>query len=75
MPGPRKNLVFAIYGTSAVFGFCGGIVVAGLVGQFLRWEFFFWIGAILPAITLATSYISIPDRKGLKNPLTSQWII
>ena len=59
-PGPRKNLVFAIYGTSAVFGFFGGIVVAGLVGQFLRWGFFFWIGAILTAITLATSYISIP---------------
>lgn len=62
-PGPRKNLVFAIYGTSAVFGFFGGIVVAGLVGQFLRWGFFFWIGAILTAITLATSYISIPSTK------------
>lgn len=35
-PGPRKNLVFAIYGTSAVFGFFGGIFVAGIVGQFLR---------------------------------------
>jgi len=35
-PGPRKNLVFAVYGTSAAFGFFGGIVVAGLVGQFLR---------------------------------------
>lgn len=63
-PGPRKNLVFAIYGTSAVFGFFGGIVVAGLVGQFLRWGFFFWIGAILTAVTLATSYISIPHTKG-----------
>lgn len=63
-PGPRKNLVFAIYGTSAVFGFFGGIVVAGLVGRFLRWGFFFWIGAILTAITLATSYISIPHTKG-----------
>ena len=62
-PGPRKNLVFAIYGTSAVFGFFGGIVVAGLVGQFLRWGFFFWIGAILTAITLATSYLSIPHTK------------
>lgn len=51
-PGPRKNLLFAIYGTSAVFGLFGGIVVAGLVGQFLRWGFFFWIGAILTAITL-----------------------
>jgi predicted MFS family arabinose efflux permease len=67
-PGPRKNLVFAIYGTSAVFGFFGGIVVAGLVGQFLRWGFFFWIGAILTAITLATSYISIPHTKARQKP-------
>jgi MFS family permease len=41
-PGPRKNLVFAIYATSAVFELFGGIVVAGVVGQFLRWGFFFW---------------------------------
>ncbi|KAI1627842.1 major facilitator superfamily domain-containing protein [Exophiala viscosa] len=59
-PGPRKNLVFAIYGTSAVFGFFGGIFVAGIVGQFLRWGFYFWIGGILAAITLGTSILSIP---------------
>lgn len=62
-PGPRKNLVFAIYGTSAVFGFFGGIVVAGIVGQFLRWGYFFWIGGILTAITLTTSYFSIPHSR------------
>lgn len=61
-PGPRKNLVFAIYGTSAVFGFFGGIFIAGIVGQFLRWGFYFWIGAILAAITLLTSIYSIPHH-------------
>ena len=67
-PGPRKNLVFAIYGTSAVLGFFGGIFVAGLVGQFLRWGFYFWIGAILGAITLASSLIFIPSgRPASKN--------
>ncbi|KAF5685595.1 multidrug resistance [Fusarium circinatum] len=59
-PGPRKNLVFAVYGTSAVFGFFGGILMAGIVGQFTRWGFYFWIGAILTAITLLTSILSIP---------------
>lgn len=68
-PGPRKNLVFAIYGFVGVFGFFGGIVVAGIVGQFLRWGFYFWISGILTAITLITSFISIPHSppKG-KNP-------
>ncbi|KAF5656715.1 major facilitator family transporter [Fusarium heterosporum] len=59
-PGPRKNLVFAVYGTSAVFGFFGGILMAGIVGQFTRWGFYFWIGAILAAITMMTSVFSIP---------------
>ncbi|KAI4738622.1 putative MFS multidrug transporter [Aureobasidium sp. EXF-12298] len=59
-PGPRKNLVFAIYGTSAVFGFFGGIVIAGIVGQFLRWGFYFWLGAILGALTLVSSLFFVP---------------
>ncbi|KAL9107305.1 MAG: hypothetical protein Q9227_007757 [Pyrenula ochraceoflavens] len=70
-PGPRKNLVFAIYGTSAIFGFFGGILAAGIVGQFLRWGFYFWIGGVLTAITLATSIFSIhssrPKEKSARN--------
>ncbi|KAF2489034.1 drug resistance protein [Lophium mytilinum] len=65
-PGPRKNLVFAIYGTSGVFGFFGGIAVAGIVGQFLRWGFYFWMGGILTAITLTTSILSIPYSRSEK---------
>ncbi|KAK0099712.1 hypothetical protein ONS95_013395 [Cadophora gregata] len=66
-PGPRKNLVFAMYGTSAVFGFFGGIFVAGMVGQFLHWGFYFWIGAILTAITLVASVFAVPS-----NPLDKE---
>lgn len=62
-PGPRKNLVFAIYGTSAVFGFFGGIFVAGIVGQYLRWGWYFWIGGILTGITLISSFFSIPRSR------------
>ncbi|KAI8679183.1 MFS domain-containing protein [Fusarium keratoplasticum] len=67
-PGPRKNLVFAVYGTSAVFGFFGGILMAGIVGQFTRWGFYFWIGAILTAITLLTSVLSIPHPHSKDQP-------
>ncbi|KAF4486928.1 Efflux pump terJ [Colletotrichum fructicola Nara gc5] len=67
-PGPRKNLVFAVYGTSAVLGFFGGILVAGIVGQFKRWGFYFWIGAILTAITLLTSVLSIPRPHSKDQP-------
>ncbi|KAF4823343.1 Drug resistance protein [Colletotrichum siamense] len=71
-PGPRKNLVFAVYGTSAVLGFFGGILVAGIVGQFKRWGFYFWIGAILTAITLLTSVLSIPRPHSKDQPAKDQ---
>ncbi|OAP54425.1 hypothetical protein AYL99_11526 [Fonsecaea erecta] len=75
-PGPRKNLVFALYGTFAVVGFFVGIFCAGIVGQFLRWGWFFWIGAILTATTATTSILSIPnDRKERrKNKIPMDWL-
>lgn len=59
-PGPRKNPVFAIYGTSGVLGFFGGILLAGFVGEFLHWGYYFWIGAILTTTALVASVFSIP---------------
>ncbi|KAJ0425057.1 MFS general substrate transporter [Aspergillus carlsbadensis] len=59
-PGPRKNLVFAFYGTAGVLGFFGGIAIAGVVGQFLNWSWYFWIGAILAAVTLTASICAMP---------------
>lgn len=60
-PGPRKNLVFALYGIFAIMGFFLGILVAGVVGEYLRWSWFFWIGAALNSITLVASIFSIPN--------------
>lgn len=64
-PGPRKNLVFAIYGTAAVFGFFGGIFAAGMVGQFVRWGWYFWIGGVVAGITLLISVfvVRLPTAK------------
>jgi MFS family permease len=73
-PGPRKNLVFAIYGTSAIFGFFAGIFVAGVVGQYFRWGFYFWIGSILTAVTLASSFISIPRSPVEKNAMKMDYL-
>lgn len=59
-PGPRKNLAFAIYGTSGVLGFFGGILLAGVVGGFLHWGYYPWIGAFLTITALVASIFSIP---------------
>ncbi|KPI44434.1 putative MFS-type transporter [Cyphellophora attinorum] len=60
-PGPRKNVIFALYGACAIVGFFIGIFVAGLVGQYLKWHWYFFIGAILCGVTLLTSVFYIPN--------------
>ncbi|OAX79192.1 hypothetical protein ACJ72_06489 [Emergomyces africanus] len=60
-PGPRKNIVFSIYGTCAVVGFFIGIFCSGVSSQFLSWGWYFWIGAILAAITTVSSFLTIPS--------------
>jgi MFS family permease len=60
-PGPRKNLVFSIYGACAAIGFFVGIFFAGLTAQYISWHWYFWVGAILSAITAGTAYVTIPS--------------
>ena len=60
-PGPRKNLVFSLYGACAAVGFFIGIFFAGLTAQYISWRWYFWIGTILSAITAATSYATVPS--------------
>ncbi|KAE8150942.1 major facilitator superfamily domain-containing protein [Aspergillus avenaceus] len=67
-PGPRKNIVFSIYGACAALGFFVGIFFSGLCSQFLSWRWYFFIGAILSAVVAVSSYFSIPsdyaERRG-----------
>jgi MFS family permease len=75
-PGPRKNLVFSVYGTSAVVGFFVGIFTAGVVGEYTHWRWYFWIGAIIGALTTVSSYYSIPSDFAMrrKNGITMDWL-
>ncbi|KIW67534.1 hypothetical protein PV04_06778 [Phialophora macrospora] len=75
-PGPRKNVVFALYGTSAILGFFIGIFFAGVVGQYLSWGWYFWFGAILAAITLIASILSIQNdwHERRQNNIQMDWL-
>lgn len=75
-PGPRKNIVFALYGACAIVGFFFGIFVAGLVGQFLHWGWYFWIGSVLCGLTVATSVAFIPNdrEQRLRNNITMDYL-
>ncbi|KAM0331280.1 hypothetical protein ACHAQA_002950 [Verticillium albo-atrum] len=59
-PGPRKNLVFALYGAFAPLGFFVGILFGGIAGEFMTWRWYFWLGTIILAIVCVTAVLSVP---------------
>ncbi|UNI19302.1 hypothetical protein JDV02_005494 [Purpureocillium takamizusanense] len=67
-PGPRKNLVFAIYGAFAVIGFFFGIVVGALAAEYLSWRWYFWIGSILVMLVAVVGAVYIPAEAGERDP-------
>ncbi|KAL8822563.1 MAG: hypothetical protein Q9191_006703 [Dirinaria sp. TL-2023a] len=75
-PGPRKNLVFSLYGGSAPLGFFIGIFFAGLIGQFTRFGWYFWIGTILVASTTIAAIFAVPsDMEQHKSMgITMDWL-
>ncbi|MCJ1437827.1 hypothetical protein MMC27_007214 [Xylographa pallens] len=75
-PGPRKNLVFSLYGASSIIGFFVGIFFAGLSGQYLHWGWYFWIGTILLFLTTAIAFFTVPsDRHNARSPdIEMDWL-
>lgn len=59
-PGPRKNLVFSMYGAFAPVGFFAGIFFAGIAAQLLTWKWYFYFGTIILGIVAASSFLCIP---------------
>lgn len=75
-PGPRKNVVFAIYGALAAFGFFVGVFFAGVAGEYLSWRWYFWFGAILTLVTAIISIPSIPNdhQEHKDNGVKMDWL-
>ena len=73
-PGPRKNLVFSLYAGSAPLGFFFGIFIAGLTGNFLRFGWYFWFGAILIFTTIVATHFFIPSDTCKRKDTAMDWI-
>ncbi|XWW96536.1 hypothetical protein V2A60_004511 [Cordyceps javanica] len=75
-PGPRKNLVFAIYGAFAPLGFFTGILFGGVSGQFLSWRWYFWIGTMMLLVICVAGLLSVPRDFQARAPdgLTMDWL-
>ncbi|KAI0202131.1 major facilitator superfamily-domain-containing protein [Astrocystis sublimbata] len=66
-PGPRKNLVYSIYGAFACIGFYFGILLGAIAGQFLNWRWYFYFGSILLFLVLVVGFTTIPRNLGDHN--------
>lgn len=72
-PGPRKNLIFSLYGACAPIGFFGGIFFAGLSGQYISWRWYFWIGTILLGLVLAAAWWTVPHDHNPSSNVKMDW--
>lgn len=52
-----------MYGACAPLGFFLGIFFAGLAAELLSWRWYFFIGAILTAISFFLAWASMPDDR------------
>ncbi|KAF4465079.1 major facilitator superfamily transporter [Fusarium albosuccineum] len=59
-PGPRKNLVFSIYGAMTPTVFFAGTMLGGVVQEYLSWGWYFWIAALILTPCLCVSLLTAP---------------
>lgn len=62
-PGPRKNLIFSLYGAFAPLGFFLGVIVGGVTAEYLTWRWYFWLGSIVIGLVSVASLFSVPTEK------------
>ncbi|KAH6897376.1 major facilitator superfamily-domain-containing protein [Thelonectria olida] len=73
-PGPRKNLIFGLYGAFAPLGFYLGILVGGISAQLLSWRWYFWVGAIILGFICVLSLLVIPfDFRDRRHAVDMDW--
>ena len=60
-PGPRKDMVFSIFGSTAPGGFLIGAVFSAMFGQLAWWPWAYWTTAVVVAMLTALAWILIPS--------------
>ncbi|CAH0045899.1 unnamed protein product [Clonostachys solani] len=59
-PGPRKNMIFSLFGATAPGGFSIGAVMASLLAERVWWPWAYWIMAIACAGLALMGWLIIP---------------
>ena len=72
-PGPRKNLVFSLYGALSPIGFFAGIFSGAVCTQYLSWNWYFWIGAIILFVVAPLALLAAPKEPIITKGAKMDW--
>ncbi|KAH6881276.1 major facilitator superfamily domain-containing protein [Alternaria rosae] len=76
-PGKTKDIAFGCFGAGAPLGGVLGNIFGGVVGEYLDWQWVFWLFGIIAGISTVASYFVIPIPPLKPEPVlrnTVDWI-
>ncbi|MFJ8472347.1 MFS transporter [Kitasatospora sp. NPDC094011] len=62
--GPARNRAFGLYAAVGAASFSGGVLLGGVLTQFLGWRSVLWFSVLLGVAVLAVTRIGLPDGAG-----------
>ncbi|CAN9172416.1 unnamed protein product [Alternaria alternata] len=65
-PGKTKDVAFGCFGAGAPLGGVFGNIFGGIVGEYLDWQWVFWLFGIIAGVSTVASYFVIPIPPQLK---------
>ncbi|CAN9198040.1 unnamed protein product [Alternaria alternata] len=65
-PGKTKDVAFGCFGAGAPLGGVFGNIFGGIVGEYLDWQWVFWLFGIIAGVSTVASYFVIPIPPALK---------
>ncbi|KAL1799635.1 hypothetical protein ACET3X_003672 [Alternaria dauci] len=76
-PGKTKDVAFGCFGAGAPLGGVFGNIFGGVVGEYLEWEWVFWLFGIIAGVSTVASYFVIPLPPVKEEPVmrnTVDWV-
>lgn len=67
--GPARNRAFGVYAAVGAASFSGGVLLGGVLTQFLGWRSVLWFSVLLGVAVLAVTRIGLPDGAGHRGRL------
>ncbi|MGW1102455.1 MFS transporter [Streptomyces sp. NPDC002540] len=67
--GPARNRALSVYAAVGAAGFSGGVVLGGVLAQFLGWRAVLWFSVALGLAVLTATRAGLPRGAGRRGPL------